>query len=412
MAKSDLNRQSLELERCRVIASDRGGRLVSNEYINDWEKLEWACQLGHRWLASPGKIKQGRWCPTCSTGISERIVRSFFEQTFQASFPRIRPTWLRSDRTGRPLELDGYCEQLQLAFEYDGVQHDEAVPKFGGAVTHERLRHHDALKTRRCAEEGVRLIRIPSLKTKLKLSDLGNFVRSECERLGVHVPVDASTLDLSPAFLTTDSVHRLEELRTIARSRGGQLLENVYVDSYTKMRWRCSAGHEWLATAGNLRNAKSWCRVCAGVDKKRIEEVREAGRSVGLELVSTEYKNAKSPLSWRCERGHACVETYRDVCRGRRCRACRSGERPTIKNLRARAAERGGECLSEEYLGATKHHLWKCHVQDHPAWTAAWASVQKGAWCRKCFEEKLRRKPYARTNIPRQACSQQLPHIR
>ena len=38
-------------------------------------------------------------------------------------FKKVRPLWLINYETGFCLELDGYCKQLKLAFEYDGIQH-------------------------------------------------------------------------------------------------------------------------------------------------------------------------------------------------------------------------------------------------------------------------------------------------
>ncbi|PGK52133.1 hypothetical protein CN918_30545 [Priestia megaterium] len=48
------------------IAKERGGRCVSEEYINKRTKLEWECVEGHRWMTMPETIKKGSWCPTCS----------------------------------------------------------------------------------------------------------------------------------------------------------------------------------------------------------------------------------------------------------------------------------------------------------------------------------------------------------
>ena len=50
----------------------------------------------------------------CKTGIgiSEKICRKYFEYLFNKPFNRIRPSWLSE------LELDGYNEELNIAFEY------------------------------------------------------------------------------------------------------------------------------------------------------------------------------------------------------------------------------------------------------------------------------------------------------
>ena len=36
---------------------------------------------------------------------------------------KVRPSWLKNHETGFCLELHGYCKELKLAFEYDGIQH-------------------------------------------------------------------------------------------------------------------------------------------------------------------------------------------------------------------------------------------------------------------------------------------------
>ena len=55
------------------IASERGGKCLSNEYVNAHFKLEWQCELGHTWFANPNHIKTGTWCRICS---KERVAAS------------------------------------------------------------------------------------------------------------------------------------------------------------------------------------------------------------------------------------------------------------------------------------------------------------------------------------------------
>jgi hypothetical protein len=46
-------------------AAERGGRCLAQLYSNSQVKLEWECKIGHRWAASFNSIKQGSWCPEC-----------------------------------------------------------------------------------------------------------------------------------------------------------------------------------------------------------------------------------------------------------------------------------------------------------------------------------------------------------
>ncbi len=53
----------------------------------------------------------------------------------------------------------------------------------------------------------------------------------------------------------------LDDLATLAAKHGGQLLGEDYVNSQTKVRWRCAAGHEWEAIPNSIRQG-SWCPTC------------------------------------------------------------------------------------------------------------------------------------------------------
>ncbi|MFP2928859.1 zinc-ribbon domain-containing protein [Pyxidicoccus sp. 3LG] len=55
----------------------------------------------------------------------------------------------------------------------------------------------------------------------------------------------------------------LARMRDVARERAGECLSEAYVDTYTKLRWRCARKHEWEARPGNVINRGSWCPVCA-----------------------------------------------------------------------------------------------------------------------------------------------------
>lgn len=97
--------------------------------------------------------------------ISERYCLEFMELLFPGhSFDKVRPRWLMNTvhQTGRCLELDGFCEELSLAIEYNGVQH-YVWPNFTKMTEREfsRQKERDALKAQVCKERGVCLLKIP-----------------------------------------------------------------------------------------------------------------------------------------------------------------------------------------------------------------------------------------------------------
>jgi hypothetical protein len=58
--------QRLHLSDLQNIAASRGGICVSPHYVNERTILSWQCSAGHRWNATPAKVKRGSWCPTCA----------------------------------------------------------------------------------------------------------------------------------------------------------------------------------------------------------------------------------------------------------------------------------------------------------------------------------------------------------
>lgn len=58
----------LTIEEMYKLANKKGGKCLSEKYINSKSKLLWECSNGHRWYATPFSIKvRNSWCPSCYT---------------------------------------------------------------------------------------------------------------------------------------------------------------------------------------------------------------------------------------------------------------------------------------------------------------------------------------------------------
>lgn len=189
--------QRCNLEEILQLATRRGGRCCSEDYVNDNTALKWTCALGHRWAASPGNVKRGRWCPDCSSALGERFTRAAFEQLFGVAFPRVRPNWLKSPRTQCCLELDGFNEGLRIAFEHQGSQHFEELKHFHRAPDEFQAQlERDTLKREICQQQGVLLVEVPEVPRRLRLKDLAAFIVSQTRRAP----------ELDPQLVTYDGV--------------------------------------------------------------------------------------------------------------------------------------------------------------------------------------------------------------
>ena len=54
------------LKEMQDLAQERGGKCLSDKYINARKKLKWMCNQGHIWESTPDGMKHGKWCPICA----------------------------------------------------------------------------------------------------------------------------------------------------------------------------------------------------------------------------------------------------------------------------------------------------------------------------------------------------------
>jgi len=169
--------KKLTIEQCKEFAITKNGKCLSEVYTDKETHLSWECSLGHQWNARFGHIKNSKsWCPECSKSRSEKMCRKIIEELTNEKFPSVRPDFLRHYKTGCNLELDGYCEKLNMAFEYHGIQHYEYI-KFMHKNKHNNFKtrkERDLLKIDMCIKNNIKLIIIPycyNYKNEKKLRD-------------------------------------------------------------------------------------------------------------------------------------------------------------------------------------------------------------------------------------------------
>jgi len=419
-----------------ALARARGGKFISLKYRNQHTKTQWECAEGHRWIATPYSITNGSWCPECSRSRSERFVRLNFEQLFHENFPARKPKWLVNSR-GNRMELDGYCPRLRLAFEYHGMQHFKPKAYYhrhAGALAQRKA--DDREKRNLCKTNGVKLIEISYL---IPAEQIKESIVSECQRLGIGLPLMEANLHfnledvyvrrilarmqkcaaaqggrcLSKAYIDSktklewecvkghrwwalpQSIQRghwcpacvgkkkrnLQDMHALAHARGGKCLSTVYVNAHTKINWKCENGHQWWALHTSIQRG-SWCRKCAGMEKKTIEEMQYLAVQRGGKCLSTEYKNGRTHLDWECASGHQWKTTPENIQRGTWCPQCAGKQRKTLEDMKILASANGGRCLSDTYINSETKLFWQCGVGHQ--WKAAPENIQQGSWCKRC----------------------------
>ncbi len=383
----DCNNIRLNIEEAQKVAKDRGGMCLSENYKNLRSKLLWECSHGHKWEASFGNIKNGKWCPYCSSFLSERICREFFEQLFKNSFPKSFPKWL-INKNGNRMELDGYCKKLGLAFEHHGEQHYSTKSRYiKDTESLARRQENDRLKKELCKQNNIVLIEIPQLGTRLAIGSLIGFIKDKCKVYSVPIPSDFDTkqIDLTRAYSTNGSVQQLKLLKSLANKHGGKCLSKHYIHTHKRLLWECKKGHQWEAVPSSIKQGH-WCPICkksklGASQRLTIDKMRKLAKKKGGNCLSKTYVNSKTYLLWVCEKGHQWQAKPYNIQQGRWCPFC-TGRGKTIEDMRLLAQEKGGRCLSSLYVNSEKKLIWQC-AKGHK-WEALPGNIKRGHWCAIC----------------------------
>lgn len=115
---------------------------------------------------------------------NETRCREIFENLFKTDFPKVRPSFIVNDKTGKKLELDGYNDKLKLAFEYQGQQHYNFSPYFHKSqedFTNQVYR--DKLKKELCEKNNITLIEIPY---SIEYKDLEDYIKMKLYEQGFY----------------------------------------------------------------------------------------------------------------------------------------------------------------------------------------------------------------------------------
>ena len=373
----------LTIGEMQEIAEARGGNCLSKEYVTSPKKLGWECSEGHRWFATAGSIKNSEsWCPKCFSFYSEELCRTTFEQLFDEKFIKCKPSWLINS-LGKRLELDGYCEYHSIAFEYNGEQHYHLSFYSQKKEDLEKMTSNDAVKVKLCREKGVNLFVITYQDNLIELAGL---IKDKSHVMGL----DVSEIDFEKKIdFNKVYQHRsyLKEVNKIAEERYGKCLSTKYVNSHTKMEWKCSEGHTWFSTPSHIRNSGSWCPECAGCKRLTIQDMQKIAEARGGKCVSTEYVDNKTKLEWECSEGHSWCAKPGDVKNsGDWCPECAGNKRLTIYEMQKIAEARGGKCVSTEYINSKTKLEWICSAGHK--WFARPDTVKnRYSWCPHCYKE-------------------------
>lgn len=146
--------------------------IVLGVYINANTPILHKCLIdGNEWYIAPANALFGYGCPSCNESKGEKRIHKWLD-----SFNIVceRQKIFNDCKDKRPLPFDFYLPNYDCCIEYDGEQHYRSVDYFGGEEGFKKRVEHDKIKTQYCADNNIKLLRIPYFANVEK--ELNNFL--------------------------------------------------------------------------------------------------------------------------------------------------------------------------------------------------------------------------------------------
>lgn len=368
-----------------AIAAQFGGTCVSKEYVASHIKMQFQCIDLHTWEARPNDIKRGTWCPNCRSNKTENLVRQFLETVFKKPFKGASPEWLQQ-KGQRKRILDGYNEELALAYEYHGEQHFNHIPHFHDRnhKTFEAQQKRDLAVRNKCKKNKIKLIEIKYLEDGYSKVSFIQYIRSEVEKqLQITIPEEVIQEFEKLPFATS----KINEMKELALSKGGECLSHKYLGTNTKLEWKCSEGHVWKAIPHTVK-AGHWCPYCGGHFRagNTLEEIKEYAIEKGGKCLSDSYTGIRNKLSFVCKENHSFELGAEKILYNKKwCPYC-AGTKilDPLGELQKIAESKGGKLLSTEYVSSLFKLEFSCSSNHTFFMTPLAVRGKTKSWCKMC----------------------------
>lgn len=158
-------RQKLDFFDVKKYIENEGYILLSNEYINNSEKLDLKCNKGHTYEASFEKFMCDQRCPKCSMTDGEfKINKYLSEYDFNFSYQhKFKDCKIKHSLPFDFVVFDDNNNPI-LAIEYDGIHHYKSI--YGNEEDFNYRKKYDEYKDQYCKNNNIEMLRIPYFEFK------------------------------------------------------------------------------------------------------------------------------------------------------------------------------------------------------------------------------------------------------
>ena len=177
----------------------------------------------------------------------------------------------------------------------------------------------------------------------------------------------------------------LEYVKTYFKQQDCELLEKVYTNSNTKMQYLCKCGNDSSISFDNFRSGYR-CMKCSGNEKLTYEFVNNYFKEQSCELLETEYINSYTKMKYKCKDNHITSISWDNFKQGYRCITCSGKEKLTFEFVYNYFKEHNCELLEIEYINANTLMKYRCECQCISK--IVFGHFQNGKRCMTCGFDK------------------------
>lgn len=179
----------------------------------------------------------------------------------------------------------------------------------------------------------------------------------------------------------------LNQMQQIFAASGCELLEDQYINSQSKMRYRCSCGNESSINYSNFRLGKRCGCGRVGANRYSEEEIRKIVGDRGCTYLSSTYDDENHRLSYICKCGNAKQITLKGFQKSNRCHDCYGKTMSlSFESVRNYFESKGCLLLETEYKNVKTKMRYRCSCGTESSIT--FDSFKRGNRCRQCGNAK------------------------
>lgn len=149
-----------------VLGIDRSGKREKGD------RLHWLCQCecGNITSVSSSGLTTGRTvsCGCTQGSFHEKYIAKLLKENH---IDFVQQKKFSDCKLSRELPFDFYIPSMNLVVEYDGRQHYEPIPYWGGEESLKQTIKRDQIKTEYCKKNNIELIRLPYTMSSIKIKD-------------------------------------------------------------------------------------------------------------------------------------------------------------------------------------------------------------------------------------------------